>query len=279
MDLSFFQSLIFGFLSGLTDILPVSAQAHKTILLKLFGISEEPLILRFLIHVATLAALYFCTRNHLMRINRQLKLARIPKKRRKRPVDGRTIMDFKLLRTMVIPVIFGFLFYYKTSAWNQKLNVVAIFALLNAVILYLPVLLPSGNKDSRSLSRMEGVLMGLGGATAILPGMSSVGAINSVSSLCGAERTYGLNMSLIMQMAVTVGMIVFDVVAMFGGGLGALSFGVLLGYMLAAVTTFVGVFCGIRIMRTLAVNIGFNGFAYYSLGIAMFSFILFLTSP
>jgi chromosome segregation protein len=36
--------------------------------------------------------------------------------------------------------------------------------------------------------------------------------------------------------------------------------------------------CGIKIMRTLAVNIGFNLFAYYSLGIALFSFILFLTA-
>ena len=31
-------------------------------------------------------------------------------------------------------------------------------------------------------------------------------------------------------------------------------------------------------MRMLAVNIGFNMFAFYSLGVALFSFILFLTA-
>ena len=48
--------------------------------------------------------------------------------------------------------------------------------------------------------------------------------------------------------------------------------------ILAAAAAFAGVFFGIKAMRILAVNIGFNIFAYYSLGIALFSFILFLTA-
>ena len=156
MDLNWLQSLLFGLVSGLTDILPVSAQAHKAILLKLFGLSSEPIVLRFMIHLATLAGLYYCCQSQIMRISRQLKLARIPKKRRKRPLDTRTLMDFKLLRMMVIPVVLGFFAYQKTSVWNQSLNWIALFVLLNAVIMYLPVLLPSGNKDSRSFSPLEG---------------------------------------------------------------------------------------------------------------------------
>ena len=37
MDLNWFQGIIYGFVSGLMDILPVSAQAHRVLLLKLFG--------------------------------------------------------------------------------------------------------------------------------------------------------------------------------------------------------------------------------------------------
>ena len=85
MDLNWLQSLLFGLVSGLTDILPVSAQAHKAVLLKLFGISSEPVILRFTIHLAIFAGLYYCSQNHILRISRQLRLARIPKKRRKVP--------------------------------------------------------------------------------------------------------------------------------------------------------------------------------------------------
>ena len=35
MDLNWFESIIYGLFLGLTDILPVSAQAHKLIMLKL----------------------------------------------------------------------------------------------------------------------------------------------------------------------------------------------------------------------------------------------------
>ena len=278
MDLNWFQSLIFGFVSGLTDILPVSAQAHKAVLLKLFGLSSEPVILRFMIHLATLAGLYYCCQMQILRITRQLRLARIPKKRRKRPLDTRTLMDYKLLQMMVIPVALGFFAYQKTSAWNHSLNWIALFVLINAVIVYLPILMPSGNKDSRSFSPLEGLLIGLGGTTAIVPGISSVGSTITIFLLRGADRTFALNMALLLQLAVSAGMVVMDVVAMSTIGVGIMSFGAIVYCILSAAAAFVGVFLGIKVLRLLAVNIGFNMFAFYNLGLALFSFILFLTA-
>jgi len=213
-----------------------------------------------------------------MRISRQLRLSRIPKKRRKRPLDTRTLMDFKLLRMMIIPVILAFFAYQKTSVWNHSLNWIALFVLINAVIVYLPVLMPSGNKDSRSFSPVEGLLMGLGGATAIVPGISSVGATTSVLLLRGADRTFALNMALLLQMAVSASMVVMDVIAMSTYGIGIVSFGGIVCCILAGATAFAGVFLAIKFMRILAVNIGFNIFAFYNLGLALFSFILFLTA-
>ena len=278
LDLNWFQCLIFGFVSGLTDILPVSAQAHKAVLLKLFGLSSEPVILRFMIHVATFAGLYYCCQMQILRITRQLRLARIPKKRRKRPLDTRTLMDYKLLQMMVVPVALGFFAYQKTSVWNHSLNWIALFVLINAVIVYLPILMPSGNKDSRSFSPLEGLLMGLGGATAIVPGISSVGATTTVLLLRGADRTFALNMALLLQLAVSAGMVVMDVIAMSTIGVGIMSFGAIVYCILAAAAAFAGVFLGIKVLRLLAVNIGFNMFAFYNLGLALFSFILFLTA-
>lgn len=278
MDLNWLQSILFGLVSGLTDILPVSAQAHKAILLKLFGFSDEPAILRFMIHLATLACLYYCCQTQILRISRQLHLARIPKKRRKRPLDTRTLMDFKLLRMMVIPVILSLLLYQKTSVWNHKLNWISVFALVNAVILYLPVLMPSGNKDSRSFSPVEGLLIGFGGAMSIVPGISSVGATTSIFLLRGADRTFALNLTLLLQMAVTAGALVMDVFTMWSVGISSISFGAVFCCILAAAAAFVGTFLGIKALRMMAANIGFNSFAFYSLGLALISFILFLTA-
>lgn len=274
--MNWFQSLVFGLFSGLSDVLPVSSQAHKAIMLKIFGVNEEAPLLRLLIHIAILAALYYSCGNHILRISRQLRLSRIPKKKRKRPLDVRTLMEFKLLRMMILPVLVSLLAYNHTSEWGTKLNLIAIFLLVNGVILYLPSLLPTGNKDSRSMSGLEGILIGLGGAASVVPGISSVAGATSVASACGAERTFALNLTYLMHMVLTIGLIAFDLAAVFAAGLGSLSFTVLLTYIVAAAAAFIGAHFGIRAMRMMAVNIGYSIFALYSFGAALISFVLYL---
>ena len=270
------ESIVFGFFSGLSDVLPVSSQAHKAIILKIFGEHTENPILRLLIHIAILAALYYSCSAHIMKIVRQLRLSRVPKRRRKRPLDVQTLMEFRLVRTMIIPVLLSLLLYNRTAQWGTKLHLVSIFLLLNGVILFLPNLLPTGNKDARSMSGLEGMLIGLGASVSVLPGVSSVGGALSVASVCGAERSFALSMTYLMQMVLTVGLLGFDLAAVVAAGFGGLSAMILLGYILAAAAAFAGTYLGIRAMRMLAVNIGFSIFAFYSFGAALLSFMLYL---
>lgn len=277
MDLKFFQSLIYGLVAGLSDILPVSAQAHKLILLKIFGSDSEPPVLRLMIHLAILGALYYGCRNQIMRLIRQQRLASIPKRRRKRPVDMRSIMDIRLLKTMLLPVVLGLLLYFKTVQLGDSLMWLAVFLFVNGLILFVPRVLPSGNKDSRSMSRLDAFMMGLGGTAAALPGISSIGASTSVAMIRGTERTYALNMALLMHMAITAGMIIYDFVALFMADAGVISFGILMGYLFAAVFAFCGAVLGMRLMRTIARHRGFDVFSYYCWGLALFAFILYLS--
>ena len=274
MDFNWYESILYGLLSGIADILPVSAQAHKLLLLKLFGASNEPGLMRLLIHLSILGALYYCCQNHIIRMMRAQSLARIPKRKRKRPLDTRSLMDFSLWKTMLIPVILAYLTYEKAQGLGSNLVWVATFLFINGLVLYIPQFLPGSNKDSRMMSRLEGLIMGLGGAASVFPGMSAVGTSVSIGSICGVDRTYGLNMALLMNMAVIVAQIVFDIIAIVTTGLSGISFVMVLYYLLAAAAAFGGTFLGVKIMRTMAVNIGFSWFAYYCWGMALFTFIL-----
>ncbi len=275
MDLNWFECLFLGLVSGFSDVLPVSAQAHKAIFLKIFGANGEPALLRLAIHAAIFVTVYFCLSNHIRRMVRQLKLTQIPKNRRKRPVDSKTIAEFKVLRVMIIPVILSLFLYSKTSGWNNRLNLTAIFLLLNGVILYLPRLMPTGNKDGLSMSMLDSLLMGLGGALAVLPGVSSVGATISVASVCGSERHFALNLAYLAHMVLTAGLILLDLVAVVAGNV-VFSIPILICCVAAAAAAAVGTYFGMRLMRVLASNIGFAVFPYYCFGAALFSFILYL---
>ena len=274
MDLNWFESILYGLLSGLMDILPVSAQAHRVLLLKFFGVKGDADLLHLLIHFGIFAALYYSSQAHLIRMNRARALARVPKRKRKRPLDTRSMMDWSMLKTMIVPVILGLLFYRKAAKISTNLMLIALFLFLNGVVLYVPQFLPTSNRDSRTLSRVEGLLMGLGGAVSVLPGVSAIGVTTSIGSVCGVERSYSLNMALMMNLFLTLGLIVYDVMGIVSNGMDVLSFVIIVRYLLTAIAAFGGAMLGIKVMRQLAAGQGFALFGVYCWGLALFTFIL-----
>lgn len=274
MELGWIKSCVFGFLSGLLDVFPVSAEAHRVLLLKFFGLKAASDIMNLLIHIAVFAALYYSSQTHLVRMRRARELSRIPKNKRKRPLDIRSMMDGSMLKTMMVPALLGVYFRKYTTGLSSNLMLIALFLFLNGVILYLPQFFPTSNRDSRTLSRIEGLLMGLGGMASAVPGISAIGATTSIGSVCGVERTYGLNMALMMNMAITAGLIVFDLLGIVNNGFGVFSFLILIRYIISAAAAFGGTILGINIMRKLAIEQGYSVFGVYCWGLALFTFIL-----
>lgn len=274
LDLNWLQGIVYGVLSGLMDILPVSAQAHRALLLKFFGTKGSSDLLSLMIHFALVCALYFSCNAHIVRMSRARRLSRVPKRKRKRPLDTRSLMDLSMLKTMLVPVILGMLFYPYVVRLEKSLLVTALFLFLNGVILYIPQFLPTGNRDSRNLSRVEGLLMGLGGAVSVLPGISAMGVTTSVGSVCGVEKSYGVNMALLMNLFVNIGFLVHDALGIASGGMGTLTFGIFVVYLLTALAAFAAALLGIRVIRRLTEGSGYSLFGLYCLGLALFTFIL-----
>lgn len=271
MELNWLESVAYGFISGLFDIIPVSAQAHKVLILKCLGIKDAMPLLNLFIDLAVLGALYFSCRGILVRMNRARALARVPKKKRRRPLDVKSLMDWSLVKTILVPVILGLYFYRYTSKWEASLLRIVVFLFLNGIILYAPQFFPSGNRDSRTLSRVEGLLVGLGGAFSIFPGISAVGTATAVGSVCGIEKGYALDLALLMDLFLNLGWVVYDVIALAGGV--TLSFALLLQCIGAAAAAFGGTILGVKLMRYLSAERGYSIFAFYCWGIALFTFI------
>ena len=257
MDLNWMESVIYGFLSGLMDIVPLSAQAHRILLMKFFGISGGTDVMRLAVHIGVFGGLYYSCQSQIVRINRARALARVPKRRRKRPLDTRSLMDWSMLKTMLIPMVIGLFLYKYNTAMRDNLLLVAIFLLVNGIILYVPQFLP-----------------GLGATASTLPGISAVGAAVSIGSVCGVERGFCLSMALMMNLALNLGLAIVDVFTLFTNGLGVFSFGILIRYLATGLTAFGGCLLGIKIMRILSGNHGYSGFAFYCVGLSLFTFIL-----
>ncbi len=274
MNLNWIESIFFGFFAGIADILPVSSQAHRMLF---FSQESEPPLLRLLVHIAVAAGLYFSCYNHILRISRAYRLSKIPKRRRKRPLDTSGLMDLRLLKTMLIPVTVGFFFYDRLSGLVTSLSALPFSLLVNGLILFLPQFLPGSNKESLSMTPLDGVLLGLAAVASLIPGISCIAAVTSVAMIRGADRGYAFRIALLLSIPMTLGLAVFDFISLIQAGTAGVSFLTVLRFLLAAAAAFGGTWLGTRIMRKLSSNVGFSPFAFYSWGLALFSFILFLT--
>ena len=252
MELSLLQSLILGLISGFTEILPVSAQAHRLVMLKMFGVESDPAVLRFMIHVATVAALYFYCRGHIVRMMRAQRLVKIPKSRRKRPLDTDALMDFSLLKTTLIPVVLAFILYQKLSFLSDSILYVSGLLLINGLILYIPQYLPGANKESGAMSRIDSLYFGLGGLLGTLPGISCIGTAVSIGSIRGMDLKKALDLALLMNIPVNICFAVFDLMDLLVGGAGSLSFTALIFSVLAGFAAFLGIAFGVRILKKIA---------------------------
>lgn len=276
MNLNFLQSILMGIVSGLAEMLPVSAEAHRTLLRTFFGTGPEDAVSSLLIHMACLIAINWHYRNEIMDLRRTNYLMKIPPRRRKRPVDMSAANTVRLLRSATATMVVFRLFTLALSSLGNKLYLLSPVLIVNGLLLLIPGLVRSGNMDSRNMPRMNGLLMGLGGGMGVLPGISPLGAALSLGLWRGVDRSYALRFSYILLIPGLGMQILFDAVRIFTGGAAAFSGLGLLSALIGAIAAGIAAGWGIRIMNSLAQRSGFTGFAYYSWGTALLCFSLFL---
>ncbi len=276
MEWGWLQSLIYGLLSGITEFLPISAETHQLLFRELTGLEAPGAVIHLAVSLGALAALLVGCRKRLKKLRQERRIAAVPPKKRKRQPDAAALMDLRLLRVAVIPLLLSLAAEWYLSGKLEKLWLAAILAAANGVIVYLPLHMPQANKESRSLSALDSLLVGLGGALGAVPGISRIGALTAVGRARGMDRQYGLEFSLLLLLPVLLVLCVLDGVALAAPGAQAVTAEMLVNAAAACVGAFLAASVGIQSMRFLSVKAGFTGFAYYSWGISMVLLILYL---
>lgn len=274
--MNWLESILYALVSGFAEFLPVSAQAHKSILLCLIGQDGEHPIMGLFVRIGILAALTVSMRAQFKRLYRAYALKRIPKRRRKRTPDQQSLMDVSFIKMASVPLLLGFLLYPKSSHWAGELYIVSLLLLLNGLILHIPMYLPGGNKDARSMSRLDSILVGIGAAAAVLPGVSRVGASASVAVARGADLQQAYKWSLLLSVPAHVVLLCFDVFSVIATGLAGVGFLFILQCILAAAFAYAGAYASVALMRSVVQRSGLSGFSYYCWGASLFAFILYL---
>lgn len=276
MDMNFFETCLYGLISGLAEFFPVSSEAHQLLLRLLFGVEGKLPLLNLFVHIGMLFALLQAAREALLRLWREYQLRQLPRRRRKRPSDTQSAADISLLKVAVLPVLIGFLFYIKTQNWQESAHIVAPLLFLNGIILYIPMYLPAGNKDSRMMSPLDGLLCGIAGMLAAFPGISRVAAVTSLAAGRGAEPQHGYRWSVVLAIPALAVIMLFDLISLFQVGLSGMGILDVIQCLLAGACACAGGYISIQLTRSIIQKTGIFVFSYYCWGAAIFTFILYL---
>lgn len=276
MNIGLIESVLYGLICGFAEFLPVSSQAHRGILNCLFGVSQEEPLMAMFLHIGALAALFVSSRTLLQRLQRELEIKRVARRRSRRQPDELAMLDLALVKTACIVMLLGFVFYFNVAAWNNSLPMIALFLVINGIVLHIPLYLPRGNKDARSMSRLDAVFLGIGSALAVIPGISRIGTSVSIGISRGATPQNAYKWSLLISIPALAALIVLDIIGVVTAGLGQIGFSFILQCIICGCAAYIGATGGISLMKAIVHRSGIENFSYYCWGAALFTFILYM---
>lgn len=268
--------LFYGLVSGFSELIPVSGLAHQQLMQYILGIEAEQPLLHLMIHIAILLSILVGCFPTLSRLHRESRYQKRHRGRRTGNRDMRSAYELRMVKTAVIPMLLLMLLYTYFSETTFDLVSLTFTCMVSGAVLIITDYMRHGNKDSRHISALDAIILGVGCALSVIPGISRVGMSLSISTARGADKTHGYNWALLLSIPAVVLFLVFDGISLFTAGVGSLSFVLLLIYFAAAAAAFAGGYAAITFINYLAVRTGFAGIGYYNLGVGIFSFILFL---
>lgn len=274
MNIGWHESLIYGFVSGLADFLPISSEGHQHIMLYLFGGEIRDPVRDFFVHIGLLLCVITCSRTLLDMIKRERSYsARV---RASHQYPSRIRQDAAFVRSAALPMILCMIVLRFVLKINSSLVVTALLLVLNGVIIFLPDRMMRGNKDAGLMSPFDSIFIGVAGGLSALTGVSRFGCTYSASVGRGAARHHAFTWSLLLSIPAILCSCVFDIFSMFSAATVPF-WSNFLSYLLSAMTAFAGGYLGISAIRSMASRTGISAFAYYCWGLALLSFFIFLT--
>lgn len=275
MDLNWFEAIIYGLVSGMSEFLPASSRAHQAIMRQLFG-GGNTNVLDLMIHLAIFVSLILSSQKPIRLLNRTRKILVLPSNRRKREPDHQLAALLQLLKTACWPVVLTAFLFVITDRISSRLQFLAICIAANGIVLYICWHCRSANKDARFMSGMDAFLIGFSSALGVVPGISRVGMGISISMMRGVEPRRAADWAVLISIPAVAALCVADIIVIATGTAGTLSFLLLVKYLTSAVFACLGSLLGIRALKFLAANRVIGWVSYYCWGLAMFAFVLFM---
>ncbi len=199
MDL--FQSIILGFLQGITEFLPISSSGHLLIFPAIVGWDDPGAAFTAVIQLGTEAAVLIYFRKDLWKITTTwLRSLREPALRK----DVNARMGWYLIAATIPISILGLAFSNQIETAARNLWLVGTMLIVFGIVLGVADSIGSRRRHVENLSMRDGILIGFAQSLALIPGVSRSGATISAGLFLGLERAAAARFSFLLAIPAVV---------------------------------------------------------------------------
>ena len=278
--MTWLEAVLLGLIQGLTEFLPVSSSGHLEIGKALLGIeATDDLLFTTMVHAATVLSTIIVFRKQIWAIIKGfftgLKGIRVE--------NGSLVCNdqpdylLKICISMIPVFVVGVFFKDSVESLFGSIQVVGFALVATALLLFFSDFASKPgrkpifqSKEYRNgISYWQALVVGLGQAFAVIPGLSRSGTTISTGLICGVKREVMAQFSFLMVLVPILGETFLELV---GGEFGATSVGALplaLGFLSAFIS---GLFA-CKVMIALVKKAKLSWFALYCLIAAAAIFI------
>lgn len=190
------QAIVLGVAQGLTEFLPVSSSGHLMLLERLFGIQENGLLYSVFMHLGTLVPVCIVFFRQILDLFKNPKNKLVP-------------LILATLPAGVVGLAVGVLVdldnLFICYPW-----LLSITFLLTAIELFVCQRIENKRLKSKALNNKRALIMGVGQALAVFPGLSRSGTVIFSGSLAGVNREENASFTFLMSVPIIVSAVLLE---------------------------------------------------------------------
>ena len=200
--MDWWQALVLGIVQGLTEFLPVSSSGHLVLMRNLIGADGEGFLdFTVAVHFATVMSTIVVFRKEILALLKGLFKFRY---------NDETDYVCKILVSMIPVGVVGLFFKDRVEAlFGTGVTVVGVCLLITAVLLLLSDVLTAvvryENNYRNGISYWQALLVGIGQAFAVAPGLSRSGTTIATGLISGVKRDKMAQFSFLMVLIPIIG--------------------------------------------------------------------------
>ncbi|MFH2050644.1 MAG: undecaprenyl-diphosphate phosphatase [bacterium] len=248
--MSYIDAIILGIIQGLTEFLPISSSGHLVLAQNLLGVKQPGVSFELVVHLGTLLAVLVYFRWQLIALIKSIFDSTMK--------EERSIILFLIVGT--IPAVIVGLFFkdFFEEAFGSPAFTSAML-IVTGLILFSTKLVKQGNKQ---VSLITAIIMGIGQAFAILPGISRSGSTIAAGMLFGVYPSKAAEFSFLLAIPAILGAVVLKF-----SDLLAIDKALIGHYAVGAVFSFIFGLAAVSMLLAIVKKGKLEYFAYYCVAV------------